>query len=169
MIPLFPYWRFIIHTSLSREEALARLSDAVAPLKFHLFRVWDTRPQPFTGTVSEDGFQIRRIIHYRNSFLPQIYGCFLPSEEGVQIRIVMRLHPFALAIGVFLLLGIVPVLTSVLYQVVVTGHFEGSFKKPLLLIAFLYFMFAGGFCYEAVIARRLLNRLFTSPAEKPVW
>lgn len=51
----------------------------------------------YTGTISSSGFTIRRIIHYRNSFLPRIQGQFEPSAQGTIVHITMGLHPLVIA------------------------------------------------------------------------
>jgi hypothetical protein len=53
---------------------------------------------PYEGTVSETGFKISRIIHYRNSFLPVIRGRFEPQVDGTTaIHIHMGVHTFVIA------------------------------------------------------------------------
>ena len=165
MIPLLPYWRFIIHTSISHEVALERLSSAVAPMEQRPTFWLDTRPEDFTGTVWKNEFYIERIILYRNSFLPAIYGRFLPTETSVQVRVVMMLSPLILMIGIGLSLSALPVLAFIVYESIALGHFDASFKTALAIIAFLYLLFTGGFAYEAVIARRLLNRILLPPEQ----
>lgn len=167
MIPLLPYWRFIIHTSISHEVALERLSSAVAPMEQRPAFWFDTRPEDFTGTVWKNEFYIVRIIQYRNSFLPAIYGRFLPTETGLRIRVVMMLSPLILIVGIALSLSALPLLALIVYESIALGHFDESFKTPLVIIAFVYLLFTGGFAYEAVTARRLLNRIFAPPPEQP--
>jgi hypothetical protein len=164
MIPLFPYWKFIILSSLSQQEAAARLSSMVAskPQRFKLSLWWETIPQEFTGTCSENEFRIERVIQYRNSFLPTIYGRFLPTETGLQIRIVMTLSPLILILAVWLSLCALPILVSVITGLITLGHLDQALKTPLQVVAFVYLMFTGGFAYEAVTARRFLERLFES-------
>ncbi|GAB3499876.1 hypothetical protein GCM10027341_24080 [Spirosoma knui] len=135
------------------------MDKAVTPFQLRLSYVWD-KPQVFMGTVSGNEFRVERIIQYRNSFVPTIYGRFLPAETGLQVRIVMLLSPIVLMLGIVLGLGALPVLASIVYRFMMIGHFDQSLKVPTLLVVLLYLMFTGGFSYEAVKARRLLNRLF---------
>jgi hypothetical protein len=162
MIPLLPYWKFIIHTPLSQQEALTRLSSEVSSAQRRFFFSWDSSSQEFRGIVSNNDFCIERIIHYKNSFLPTIYGHFLPTKTGLQIRIVMSLHPITLIIGIVLCLCALPFLVSFVYRFIAIGHFDEALKTPFQVMAFLYLLFTGGFAFEAVKARRLLNRIFES-------
>lgn len=162
MIPPFPYWKFIIHSSLSHPQALSRLSSAIAPPQQRPLFGWDTRTQAFTGTLTEQKFCIERIIRYRNSFLPTIYGQFIPTEKDLQVRIVMTLNPLALIVCTGLGLCALPVLVAIVYRFSITGQFEQALKTPFRFILFLYLIFTGGFVAEAVIARRLLNHIFLS-------
>ncbi|GAB4036352.1 hypothetical protein [Spirosoma gilvum] len=162
MIPLFPYWKFTLHSPLSQEEAYTRLSGEVAPIRQGLSLLWDNRPQAFTGSTSKNGFCIERIIHYKNSFLPTIYGRFLPTKTGLQIRIVMQLSPIILFIGIGLVCCALPILVSIAYGLLLTGHVNKALTIPSLLIVAIYVMFVGGFAYEAVTARRLLKSIFDS-------
>lgn len=160
MIPLFFYKKFTINSPLSQEEAVRKLSEVVDPIRTS--SVWfETRNQFFEGWVSKDQFQITRIIWYRNSFLPIIYGRFSPTETGVKIRIVMTLHPiillftanFVLALGAFVLPG--------LYRLITTTATLGDFlTKPMAIILLVYVAFTFAFGIEAVIASRELERLF---------
>src|ERR1700733_10296347 len=47
----------------------------------------------FEGDVSPQGFNISRIISYRNSCIPVIQGRFEPSATGTRIVIEMNMHP----------------------------------------------------------------------------
>ncbi|GAB3956282.1 hypothetical protein GCM10028805_45640 [Spirosoma harenae] len=167
MIPLFPYWKFVIRSPLSHEEALARLSGEVAPVQGRPLFSRETRPHEFTGTLSKTDFYIERIIQYRNSFLPTIHGRFLLTEAGLQVHIVMMLNVLALFIGIGLSLCALPILAAIVYRLIVTGHFEETLRTPTLVLACLYVLFTGGFCYEAITARHLLNRIFAVSENNP--
>lgn len=159
MLPLFFYKRFTIDSPLSHEEAVAKLSEVLAPLRVFYFG-FETRPEVFQGSVSKDGFQIARIIRYRNSFLPMLYGHFYPRETGVRIRVVMTLHPFVLVPAVSVGLFIVTVLLPFVYQVIVDGHVADLLTKPKAFIVCICLVFSLAFGIEANIASRLLKRLF---------
>jgi len=97
---LLPYATFTIQTQEPLSAVIEKLDAQIeAPRAFR----WDfsRNHAPYEGTISSSGFEIRRIIHYRNSFLPNIRGRFESSAEGRLIRVTMKLHPFVIAFLLF--------------------------------------------------------------------
>lgn len=143
MIPLLFYKKFTIDSQLSGEEAFQKLK----------------------GLVSKDKFQIARIIWYGNSFLPVIYGRFLPCETGSHIRIFITLHPFILFIvassGLIASLSVL----FVMYQLITTGALDDLQKKILLVMGLVCSIRTLAFGIEANMASRMLKHLFE--AEQP--
>ena len=119
MIPVLPYKQLVFESPLSKEEAIHRLSLEVAKPRTGL-RWRETRSEKFEGMVSAESFQITRIIRYRNSFLPVIYGRFATLGPGVRIEVTMKLHIIVLVfsfiwlsfVGGFALLTIPQLLTT---------------------------------------------------------
>jgi hypothetical protein len=119
---------------MSVESIIASLNSQTEPKKwFHLGRGHTA----FQGTISSDGFEITRIIHYRNSFLPIIRGSFGPGPFGTTIAIKMGLHPFAAAFMCFWFGGVGVGILSVLAELSLgqTGW------DPMLLIPFGMLLF----------------------------
>lgn len=78
---LLPYSRFTLKTHESLLAVINKLDahiEAPKPFRKKLSR----NHAPYTGTISSDGFEIRRIIHYRNSFLPKTRGRFESGSQG---------------------------------------------------------------------------------------
>src|SRR5579883_738093 len=99
-VRLLPYDTFTLQTPDSLAIVLARMATQIEPpkaMRWHISR----NHLPYEGTLSETGFHISRIIHYRNSFLPIIRGRFEPSPAGTAVQITMRLHPVVIAFLVF--------------------------------------------------------------------
>jgi hypothetical protein len=78
MIPLIPYKRILITTSLTINDAVAVLAKAVSPKK--RWYQWSFGGGGFEGIVSRDGFKIERTISYCNSFLP-IHAWHIPTSR----------------------------------------------------------------------------------------
>jgi hypothetical protein len=78
-----PYRRFTISSPLDPATARQRLARAVGP------HSWSG----FEGELVGKEFTLRRIINYRNSFLPEVSGELMPSGAGTVIsgRIVLHL------------------------------------------------------------------------------
>lgn len=159
MIPLLFYKKFTINSPLSQEEAFQRLAEQVTPTQGFTFNIL-RREQLFEGLVSKDKFQIARIIWYRNSFLPVVYGRFVPCETGSHIRIFITLHPLILFIvassGLIAGLSVL----FVMHQLVTTGALDDLQKKILLVMGLVYSVCTLAFGLEANIASRMLKRLF---------
>ena len=109
-----PYDSWVIDSPLDVPALVAAMRELIEPTQ------WFRRPgrsdhTPLQGTINDQGFTSSRIIHYRNSFLPMLYGRFIPTPAGTSIRIRMTLHPLVMAFmaywlgmtGLFALLGVV--------------------------------------------------------------
>ena len=89
---LFPYDTFTLQTHKSLPDVIHELGTYIGEPR--VFRRRGDRDRTlYEGKISESGFEIRRVIHYRNSFLPAIRGQFEPSPSGTIVRIRMGLHP----------------------------------------------------------------------------
>jgi hypothetical protein len=82
---------FEIQTLLSPKEVLDVVKANTEPRQF--FRPW-SETKYFEGEVDDANFKVRRIIKYRNSFLPQINGAVDAVEMGSIVSVKMRLHGF---------------------------------------------------------------------------
>ncbi|MGL5080187.1 MAG: hypothetical protein ACRC8A_01740 [Microcoleaceae cyanobacterium] len=93
---LLPYDKFTIRTYESLNGIHQRLLASVEPQKS--FRnPWSHNHAPYEGELLLHRFQIHRIIHHRNSFLPVIKGELESfSEHETLIHITMSLHPVVL-------------------------------------------------------------------------
>jgi hypothetical protein len=142
---------------LSVSDALRALANEVEPRRLLRFG-WGSRA--FQGTVGDTGFDIQRIIRYRNSFLPRIRGEIRADTRGCSISVSMSLSaPTLLFIVAWL-------------AVAVTGAFSalgGPGRSPAeygpvpvsaALVAFVWLMTSGGFGFEAAKAERLLTKIF---------
>ena len=93
---VLPYDAFTLQTLDPLPIVLQRMATQIEPPKPIRWQ-FSGNHLPYEGTLSETGFQISRIIHHRNSFLPVIRGRFEPSPSGTSVRITMRLHPYVIA------------------------------------------------------------------------
>lgn len=159
MIPLIPYQKLVFDSPLSQEEAVRRLALEVAkPRSGWQWR--EKRTEKFEGTVSDESFQISRIIRYRNSFLPVIQGRFSPFGSGVRIEVTMKLHVIILIFSLLWLSFVgFPVLGAVM-QFLMTGRFEEAGWIPCAMLVLFFLMTAIGFGIEAHKAKKLLSRIF---------
>jgi WD40 repeat protein len=155
-----PYDTFILQTPDSLPIILERLATHIEPPK--IFRWQFSRNHlPYEGTLSDTGFQISRIIHYRNSFLPVIRGKFEPSSIGISVRITMGLHPI---VTVFLICWCL-FWYSIFFPIWLTGFIPGMLAliflgSPIALLL----AFWGAFWAEASHSRRDLEQIILGHA-----
>jgi hypothetical protein len=95
-VRFLPYDAFTLQTADPLPIVLQRMATQIEPSKPIRWQ-FSGNHLPYEGTLSETGFQISRIIHHRNSFLPVIRGRFEPTSSGTIVRITMRLHPYVIA------------------------------------------------------------------------
>jgi len=150
-----PWDHYDIQTSLNREQVVELLGSEVEPKKWLRF---SRQHKTFEGEVTWQGFKIRRIIHYRNSFLPIVHGGFEQGDRGIDISVRMRLHPFAIVFSCFWF-GFLGFGISMSGVGVISGKTEFSpfLLLPFGMVLFGWLLVSGGFWFEAKKAKALLN------------
>jgi hypothetical protein len=156
MFPLIPYKHIVIDTSLTKDKAKGIVSHALYGGK------------EFTGKVSENGFTLVRIIHYRNSFLPVLYGKFKMVDKLARIDIHMTLHP-GVAIFALFWLGIVGywLINSPVNWM--GSRYNNGTWIFIGLVFFLYWMIFFAFGFEVKRSENAIRRLFLPkhPSDEP--
>ena len=157
-----PYYRFDIDSPLTPEEAARRIADRVAPAPRAYFSLFRAKPpadaKPFLGKVGKDGFRIRRTIHHRNDFQPQVRGSIGEAREGSRTTVTMRPPFFTLAfMGVWI--GGASLFLAYAIQVGKDRWHAAGF------LLFGLAVMCGGFYYEAFKARRLLEGYLRDPRD----
>ena len=97
-LKLLPYDTFTVQTRSPLAAVVERLSARVEPRKLVRFP-HHRNHLPYQGEVTDIGFSISRIIHYRNSFLPNIEGRFENHASGTLVKITLSIHPL---VGIFI-------------------------------------------------------------------
>lgn len=154
---------FVIETELSHAEVVRRLQGVVAPRNPIIAPLVPTN-RLFAGRVSNQGFQIMRIIGYGTGSLPVIVGRFEPGSNGARIHVTMRLSRLASVFRSLLLfvLTIIMVCSSI---AVWKKSDAAAVLLPLgIVLGFVYFM-SGRDSQEGRRARTLLEEtLQTTPS-----
>jgi len=156
---MFPE-RFTINSLLNSELVRRKLLEVVEPPQ----RVtWGFRraDKPYEGEIRDYTFKIRRIINYRNSFLPVIKGRIYAEGMGSKIEIEMKLEPLVFLFMLFWL-GIVGnicivSLTSMIYE----RKFSLDLMVPFGMFTCALLMTFIGFKSETKIAKQFLIDLLT--------
>jgi hypothetical protein len=159
MPPLIPYKSISINTSLTVDEAVHLVSAAIAPPR-SFFQGWRKAGKEFEGTVSNSSFTISRAIRYRNSFLPFLYGKFVPSAQGVRVEVRMTMHPLVIAFTVLWFTVIASFLLLSIGGMLTTLKIDEGILLPIGMLLFFYLMVFLGLGFEANEAERFLSNLF---------
>lgn len=78
---ILPFERIIFQSDLQSQDLMARLRDAILRKEYN-------------GRTIQNEFKIKRIISYRNSFLPIIKGEVKDGFQGSKIQVTMELIGF---------------------------------------------------------------------------
>ncbi|MBD2040872.1 WD40 repeat domain-containing protein [Microcoleus sp. FACHB-672] len=97
---LLPSDSFTIKTEYPLPAVIDKLNAQIEPPKAIRWSI-SRNHAPYEGTINDSGFDIRRIIHYRNSFLPKIRGRFEPLSQGTLIHVTLRVPTFIIAFLLF--------------------------------------------------------------------
>ena len=154
---LLPYEIFTVETREPLPSVVDRLAAQIEAPRIRWGFSRDHKP--YQGTISETGFEIRRIIHYRNSFLPKIRGQFEATPQGTLVRIKMGLYPFVTA---FLLFWFFSWYSFVIPLFLSSGALFGEEFVPWLPVVLplvVLFAFWWAFWCEARRSRRELTAI----------
>jgi len=146
-----PFHRFDISSQLARQDALAALAARLEPKRDLRVR-WpnSANDHRFEGKVSDDGFEIRRVLGYNNPFAPRVTGIVRGAGVGSQIEV--KMHP-SIPVLVFATL----LLTLGCIGIAIGG---GAFWMGAVLAAMLCFGAMLGFWIEAPKQERVLREIF---------
>jgi hypothetical protein len=156
-VRLLPYRRFAIETALPPAEVQARLRDAVEPRKSLRWPSGDHKA--FEGEVRASGFELERIIDYRNSFLPRVRGTITPSTRGTRLAGTMRLHDVVAAFMIIWLTAVGGACLLFVPHAASAGSLEPAALIPLGMLVVGLVLPVAAFIPEARKARRLLAEL----------
>ncbi|BAZ39832.1 hypothetical protein NIES4101_57890 [Calothrix sp. NIES-4101] len=164
-----PYEGLIIYSQLSQESAIQKLIDVVDSSSNQNFR--SSAIKPYRGEIIGYKFKIRRIINYRNSFLPVIQGEIKSVREGCCIDLKIRLNLIVICFTfvwssplIYLLLMIFIVMIIKLFSpglVTVSGSIPSNIIFALFgFILFYYCLVTICFKIESTKAKVFLQKLF---------
>lgn len=148
-------------TQLKEEEIIRRISDIIEPEKIIRFGVFSSSStKSYEGQLNGHTFDIKRIISYRNSFLPRINGIIERDFDGMTINIKMRLH---ILIIVFLCIwcgGVGIGCIAFLIKAFGSSEFNPTTLIPFGMLLFVYLLTMGAFKFESYKSKKDLQTLF---------
>jgi len=115
--------------------------------------------KPYKGGVAETSFHMKRIIAYKNSFLPRITGTITPEGGGSRVEVKMRLGAVVVLFMCIWFCGI----GMVGYRTI-SANVHSESLYPLLLallgmVSISYLIALGGFKYESIKSKKFLREL----------
>ncbi len=158
----------IFTSTIHQEEALERLQDVVQDTRPHPMKVFmgDSSHKPYSGRIEGHIFIIKRIIGYRNHFLPEIKGVITPDGSNINIELSVKPNPVALIfIGFFFVFACIASLVSI-YIIVTSEVFEPLTLIPFGMLGVVALMVILGVGIEANVAKRFIKNLFNASVKK---
>ncbi len=156
-----PYENITLVTMLTEREIYSKLNDFIEFDKSHRVGLYDTKStKKYSGQIIENSFYIKRIINYKNSFLPRIEGTIISDIRGTKVNIKMRLYPLVLIFMIIWFTGL-----SIVTFIILSardGNNNNIFPLiiPFIMILFGYLLFTIPFKIESRIAFKDINALF---------
>ena len=146
---------------MKRDEVLKQLLENVEPektIRLGLFKRDSTKP--YEGYITRQTFEIKRVIGYRNSFLPRISGILEEDYDGTRIKVKMRLHVLVI---VFLCIwcGFVGIACIAIFSNELSSpEFNPLALFPFGMLIFAYLLTMGGFKFESSSSKKDLQSIF---------
>jgi hypothetical protein len=157
-----PYENYILITKLSPKIVMDKLQAQVQAER-SIYKSVSPKNLLYEGRCADNSFKIKKIINYRNSFLPNITGNVYTELGETHIHIKMQPHTFVLVfMGVWLSgvsFGCIVTLISTVLNFAANG-FNAVLFAPCGMLAFGLTLFIGGFKSESVGTKVFLKQLF---------
>jgi len=156
-----PFDTYILRTQMSVADAKNKLAQNLVERKWFRGGLFSNIDEPFEGIITGDTFNINRVIRYRNSFLPFIFGNFLKTYDGTDIKIKMRPN-MAVVVFMSFWMGIVGIVSVIMFFNILFNPepFSFFFLIPFGMFLFGYLLIMGSYSIESNKAKKLLIDLF---------
>ena len=166
-----PSKSLVYHSLLTKEELLERLRDAVETERSHdLSSRNKINSKSYLGTIQNGSFNIRRVINYKNSFLPQISGVISEDINGTQIKVEMKLMNFVKFFMIiwfsFCVFFVLIFLLVLLFDKKSNSESGFSIIIPLLMLIFASFLVSSGFQSESEKSVKDLEEILKAKVKK---
>jgi len=144
-----PFEKYIFETSLSPEEVFKRISENIEPERTFRFQMLGNNyNKPYEGKIEGRNFRLKRLISYRNSFLPVLIGTVEPTLNTTYIKFRMRLIHFVLGFMI-LWMTIIFIVTISMLLMGLSNGFKPPMLIPAVMLAFGYLLTTLAFKYES--------------------
>ncbi len=148
---IFPYQKMVIKHNKTEDEIYDVINNQVEPCKLFGSR---TSTKLFCGTCNKASFRLRRIIKYRNSFLPIIHG----EIHSKEVIITMKMHE---AITIFMTIWLIGVTIGSLFTIfaIFFSPFRWDYLIVLSILPMGFLLIYFGFWKEVKIVEKELRKL----------
>ena len=138
---ILPVEDLVYTSTLNKEALLLHLQNGIEAQKaFGIGAISHTYSKPYIGKIRNNTFEIKRVIDYRNSFLPQIKGVVLESSNGSKIHVKMSLPEIVKFFMVFWLGSVALGCIGVSYYLLFRNP-SGAFENPVVFVPFAMLIF----------------------------
>lgn len=137
---------------------MERIDGAVAPETDGWFSR-SRSDRPFKGWTVGQEFELTRVIHYRNSFLPTISGTVEAASRGSRVSGTMSIHPAVLVFMAVWITFVGAATVGLVRQSFASGDLSPALLVPFGMLAFGLALPLIGFIPEARRATRILTEL----------
>jgi hypothetical protein len=156
-----PVENITFKTKLTEKEIITRLSDIIQPKKAFRFSMFSSgSSKSYEGEVNGQTFEIKKIIGYRNSFLPRIHGIIERDFDGLRIKVKMRLHILVIVFLCYWCGGVAIACIAFLFQSFSNSKFNPAAFIPLGMLLFVYVLVMAGFKSESRKSKQYFQSLF---------
>jgi hypothetical protein len=166
MSKFLPLENIIFKTKLSKEEVIQNLKNHIEAQKsFGFGSHKHNYSKPYIGEIVGNNFEIKRVIDYRNSFLPTIKGEVYSELDGTKIKINMKPPTFILT---FMSIWFGGVLIGCLASLIslITSKFSPFFFIPFVMLFFGIVLVYGTFKSESATSKKDLMKFLEAEIEK---
>lgn len=119
---ILPFEELMYHSKLTKEELFIHLQKEIeAEKSFGLGAIGYSYSKPYVGKVFNNRFEIKRVINYRNSFLPVIKGEIQDAVNGSKVKIKLNLTDFVKVFMIVWLGGVFLACIAVLINFIMNG------------------------------------------------
>lgn len=134
---LIPSDQIDIISPHTKAEVEYRLKENIQPKRGIEIRLTKPKNQKaFEGVLTQNGFQIQRVINGKNSFLPQIKGTIQGGINGTKVQIDLTIHRFVIVFMTIWLSMISFFLIGTVYGIITQDTNPVFAIVPLIMIAF---------------------------------
>jgi hypothetical protein len=161
-----PFYRCEITSPLPPKTVEARLRQAVRRgNSLSWWQKWIDPPPdlpPFEGDVYDGGFAMRRIIRYKNAYLPALRGTIDETiDGGTIVRVRMTISPFAALFIVFW----ITIVSFISWPVLRELRWNEMTAVPVIMLVAGLLLPTVSFYAEAWLARRLIREALAKPLD----